>query len=68
MGLSESKAWQHGIDQATLDSVIYLDNIRFTPLPKTQRSPPSSPKLKRQDPLPTTGWPTADIFATGEDA
>jgi len=68
MGLSESKSWQHDIPQETLDSIIFLDSLRFTPPTWIQTSPPSSPRLKRRQSLPSTGWPTVDIFVTGEDA
>jgi hypothetical protein len=67
MSMLETKSWQHGIPQETLDSVIFMDSIRFTPPTWTQPSSPSSPKLKRRA-LPETGWPTVDIFATGEEA
>ena len=68
MSMSESKAWQHSIPQGVLDSVIFLDSIRFTPPTWTQPASPSSPRLKRRNVLPESGWPVVDIFATGEEA
>jgi len=67
MSMSESKAWQHSIPQDVLDSVIFMDSIRFTPPTWNHPVSPSSPKLKRRA-LPESGWPRVDIFATGEEA